>query len=270
MSSMPRALPQTGFPWIASFFGWLDRDIEKAVRPARVEPKTASRAPAPRARPVFDQSRACGIDVARLIEKAAKEAPELTSIEWDGDATAANDDRIAFVPGEDAACDWDPQRRRIRERYLGARFPGVIRCAADLHNSDAVIKSARLYFDDGRAGLALELLEMAIQDAPQEAATWLARLEILFLARDAAGFTACARDFQSLHRDHEAWAEVTRLGRALAPGEALFGAAAGARAHEHYGPWPDLPNWIRAPWDLTAEYIAADFHRAARGLAAAA
>jgi len=39
------------------------------------------------------------------------------------------------------------------------------------------------------------------------------------------------------------------------------GPANGRRDHEHYGPWPDLPNWIQANWDLTAEVIASDFHR---------
>jgi hypothetical protein len=53
-----------------------------------------------------------------------------------------------------------------------------------------------------------------------------------------------------------------RLGRAVAPDEPLFTAGAGARPHEHYGPWPNLPNWIQASWDLTAEVLAADFHRA--------
>ena len=33
------------------------------------------------------------------------------------------------------------------------------------------------------------------------------------------------------------------------------------RDHDHYGPWPDLPNWIQANWDLTAEVVAVDFHR---------
>jgi hypothetical protein len=88
------------------------------------------------------------------------------------------------------------------------------------------------------------------------------RLELLFLARDAAAFVACARDFRAVHREHAAWEEVLHLGRALVPGEMLFAAAGGPRGHAHYGPWPDLPNWIQAPWDLTAEILAVDFHRA--------
>jgi hypothetical protein len=51
-----------------------------------------------------------------------------------------------------------------------------------------------------------------------------------------------------------------RLGRALAPEETLFGGAQNDRG-DHYGPWPDTPNWILAPWDLTSEVLAAEFHR---------
>jgi hypothetical protein len=47
----------------------------------------------------------------------------------------------------------------------------------------------------------------------------------------------------------------------LCPKEQLFGCAMGPREHDHYGPWPDLPNWIQANWDLTAEVVASDFHR---------
>jgi hypothetical protein len=131
-----------------------------------------------------------------------------------------------------------------------------------------VIKAARLYFEEERNDEALELLELAIEECPRESALWLARLEILFLLRDAEGYVGTARDF---HREHpgaeEAWAEICRLGRALAPGEALFGSRKGPRDHEHYGPWPHTPNWIQAPWDLTPEIIAADFHRAVSQLA---
>ncbi len=58
------------------------------------------------------------------------------------------------------------------------------------------------------------------------------------------------------------WPEVARLGRAVAPSEMIFGAKQGDRAHEHYGPWPHLPNWLEASWDLTGDVLAVDFHRA--------
>jgi len=56
-----------------------------------------------------------------------------------------------------------------------------------------------------------------------------------------------------------AWCEITRLGRVLAPAEPLFGAKQGERTFERYGPWPQLPNWLNASWDLTSEVLAAVF-----------
>ena len=199
-----------------------------------------------------------GLDIERLLD-AAKTAPDLTPLEWDGDLTPAT------TAVECDARDLDPRRRRIRDRYVAARFPGIASKASDLADSAAVIKAARLHFEEDQTHLALELLELAAQEAPDDPAPWLARLEILFLMRDRDAFVAAARAFRAAHRASEEWPEVERLGRAIAPGEGLFGAVSGPRAHEHYGPWPHLPNWIQAPWDLTAEVVAADFHRAVRG-----
>ena len=198
-----------------------------------------------------------GLDVDRLLE-SVKSRPDLELLEWDGDHAPAADASETDVQAMDV------RRRRIRDRYIAARFPGVARKGADLADTASVIKAARLHFEEEQVGLALELLELAVQEAPHEAALWLARLEILFLARDREAFVAAARAFRAAHPADPEWPEIERLGRALAPGEALFGNVAGPRAHEHYGPWPHLPNWIQAPWDLTAEVVAADFHRALR------
>ena len=250
-----------GMPPIAALFG-KPREPKRAIaRPAaRIEPAIKPKAaPAP---------EFAGVDMNRLLD-AAKVAPKLALLEWDGDRSASY--RPPLIEGgaldTGAAADADPhsfepRRRKIRDRYISARFPGVARGSNELQDAAAVIKSARLLFEEEQAELALELLELAIEEAPNESGLWLARLEILFLMRDREGFVATARGFQETHPAHEAWAEIERLGRALAPGEALFGATAGPREHEHYGPWPHLPNWIQAPWDLTAEVVAADFHRA--------
>lgn len=230
-----------------------------------------------------------GIDMNKLLA-AVKVGPELATIEWDGDrARPAASAPITLEPLEltpagetpDEPAELaeesgpggfdvdrlDPRGRKIRERYISARFPGVARTLAELHSIDRVIKAARLYFEDEQPGLALELLEIAAQEMPHESPVWLARLEILFLGRDAEGFLAAARAFRLAHPQHDAWPEIERLGRALVPGEPLFGATSGPRDHDHYGPWPHTPNWIQAPWDLTPEIAAADFHRAAMKLA---
>ena len=223
----------------------------KRVDPApRVEPKIEPPAPA------ADERR---IDMDRILEATRKSAPiELSIIEWDGDAdtTPVIQEHVEDVPMlGDARC------RRIRDRYIGARFAGVARGACDLENPERVVKAARLYFEDGQSETALELLDIAIDTDSRAEPLWLAQLEILFLMRDSQRFAEAARAFRALHSTSQAWDEVARLGRALAPHDTLFASNAAKRDHDHYGPWPDLPNWIQANWDLTAEVVAADFHR---------
>ena len=257
MSSILRFSPAT-FLGIPAFGG--------ARKPEKVEPTLVPARGAGTYPKAVEESQpdANGVDTSRLLA-AVRVAPDLPLIEWDGDrsrlapmpvpSSAANDE------GEDPRL-LEPRRRKIRDRYISARFPGVARSGADLESSARVVKAARLYFEEDDIDTALELLQLAIEEAPHESPLRLAHLELLFLARDADGFVQAATSFASAHPGHEAWSEVARLGRAIAPDEALFGPTLGPRDHDHYGPWPHLPNWIQAPWDLTSEVVAVDFHRA--------
>jgi hypothetical protein len=236
------------------------RRAKRAYNRRRIEPVIG-----PAATPATTTAKRA-VDLDKLLAAARKAAPvELAIIEWDGDAHVAPPAPAPATPTAAAADDHpathDARCRRIRDRYIGARFPGVARSAADLENPGRVVKAARLFFEDGQSETALELLDVAIEQDSRAEALWLAQLEILFLTRNAARYVETARAFRAMHPASEAWAEVARLGRTLVPGEGIFGPASGPREHEHYGPWPDLPNWIQANWDLTAEVVAADFHR---------
>jgi hypothetical protein len=240
--------PIPGLAAIATFLGLKPASPGRWSMPARVEPTLAPESP-----------RSARIE--KLLA-AARTQPDLQMIEWPGETTAAAE---VAAPREDVRT-LDTRRRKMRDRYIAARFPGVAHCGADLADSATVIEAARYWFEDARPALAFELLALAIEEAPQDPAPALARIEFRFLLRDADGFVEAARAFRAAHPKHEAWDEVCRLGRAIAPQETLFGSPGAARAHEHYGPWPHLPNWIQAPWDLTAEVCAADFHRALANL----
>jgi hypothetical protein len=227
----------------------------------RTEPTFAPKAFAPV--PAAPDSR---VDVDKLLATTRKAPVDLSIIEWDGDsgivpAQAAPAGVTGDTAAEEMPAGYDARCRRIRDRYIGARFPGVARSSADLESPSRVVKAARLYFEDGQVDTALELLDIAIEQDSRAEALWLAQLEILFLGRNAPRFVETARAFRAMHPASEAWSEVARLGRALMPKEALFGPSSGPREHDHYGPWPDLPNWIQANWDLTAEVVASDFHR---------
>jgi hypothetical protein len=174
-----------------------------------------------------------------------------------------DDDGEAFVPTHFAG---NAVQRKIRDRYISLRFPGVAGSSADLVESERVIKAARLYFEEKKSDRALELLELAIEQSTGDESLRLAQLEIAFLERNVRLYVALAREFQSSHAASSQMDEVSRLGRALAPDEPIFGTAQPERAHAHYGPWPDTPNWIQAPWDLTAEILGSDHHRAMKAL----
>ena len=157
------------------------------------------------------------------------------------------------------------RQRKLRDRYIAVRFRGIARSGADLADEEQLIRVARLMFEDERGDDAIELLELAIEEFPDRQGPWLARLEILYLVRDAAGFSDAARAFaKRFGTDGETWNEICRLGCALVPGEPLFAGDVAVRDHEHYGPWPHTPNWIRSSWDLTADVAAADFHHTLR------
>src|SRR5947207_3876613 len=62
----------------------------------------------------------------------------------------------------------------LLSRYAAARFPGVLRGIADLGRIAHVIKSARIYLEDGSVRRAEELLDLACRLQPETEALWLA------------------------------------------------------------------------------------------------
>ena len=189
--------------------------------------------------------------------------PELFLLEWEP-AKDAEPEVIQAAGQVDQVPQGaqDALRGKLRDRYIAVRFPGVVRSSVDLKDVERIIKGVRLSFEEQKFDRADELLELAIGQPGSAKLLRLARLELAFLRRDAARFTDFARDFTNAHPDSAEWLEVARLGRALAPAEStLFGNAQGVRAQDSYGPWPDMPNWLHASWDLTPEILGADFHR---------
>jgi hypothetical protein len=147
---------------------------------------------------------------------------------------------------------------RIRDRYILARFPGVMRKSEDLADTKEVIKSARLYFEDGHAARGLELLQFASEMDAMSESLWLARLEMLFLQRNADGFKSTVTRMQEFHADSTHWPQIVELGRNLGITEIFFkilGLPMGP-ARER-GRLPEVPNWLQAPQDFAPEVAAA-------------
>jgi len=153
-------------------------------------------------------------------------------------------------------------QRKIRDRYIAARFPCTAQSSTDLENSERMIKAARLFFEEEQSDRAMELLSLAIEQCPTVESLRLAQLEIAFLTRDADTYRQLALEFRKIHPASKDWEQVARLGRSLSPQEDAFGRVTAGMSHAHYGPWPDTPNWIHASWDLTGEVLGNDFHKA--------
>ncbi|APV51438.1 hypothetical protein BWI17_18115 [Betaproteobacteria bacterium GR16-43] len=223
-------------------------------QPAQKLPKIGGTFPPKSSKPVATPAQSA--TTARFT--AAPLAPELEALVWDSPVPPSGPITLRREPekaGETAGPSLDPVATRIRQRYLAARFPGVLKSAEDLGNVPHIVKCARLLFEDGLAARAGELLDLAVEEHPEHEAAWLASLEIAFLDQDSDRYTRLAHAFRGTHPDSPDWPEITRLGRRIAQMHPLFAQDPSAPKDEDYclGPWPQMPNWIQANWDLTAE-----------------
>lgn len=160
------------------------------------------------------------------------------------------------APGAPAPRTFDYVAHRIRERYFRARFPEIEPPNATSPDPGPIIKSARLYFEDGDVARAVELLQQSSEILPREDRLLLAKLEIHFLSREAAPFAATAKIFE---QRFPASVEIPKIRRMAERLNAEARVAAGAAGpDERYGAWPEIANWIEAPWDLTSEVLAVE------------
>jgi len=193
--------------------------------------------------------------IAQLLAAAQRRRPQLTDLLWHEDEAVYDGLPVLrrAVPEAASARDpsnYDPVRRRIRDRYISVRFAGVARGAADLENPTRVIKAARLSYEEHEGEIALEMLRLAIGQNPAEPKLRLAEMDLAFRLGDAARFRDSARAFQADFPASPERPEVERLGRS-------FAASAFARDDG-----ADTPCWIEEPWDATPTLDAAEFHRA--------
>ena len=173
---------------------------------------------------------------------------------WPGAAAPPAGASTAPPPNQPRSLDFVAQR--IRERYFRARFPEIEPPSPANPDPTPIIKSARLYFEDGDVERAGELLQQSSEMLPREDRLLLAKLEIHFLTRDLPRFSATARVFEQRFPASPDLPKVRRFGERLQV-EARV-AAGTASADERYGAWPEIANWIEAPWDLTSEVLAVE------------
>ena len=168
----------------------------------------------------------------------------------------------------------------LRRRYLEERFPEVQNGTIVVEDPVSVVKGARLFYEDGALPRAVELLQFAIEDNPQEVRPWLALFEIFRLERLTGQFAELAQRFREHHGKGPYWPKVQFFGREIDPGNPLYREEPALNTLETIGPReakrlaaglatvgpsatfdPIAENWLNAPMDFENEVLANELRR---------
>lgn len=198
------------------------------------------------------------LDEAEALMRGGRIEPALAQEGLDRVAAESDAALTTRVGGTDPA--------QLRRRYLEERFPEIAVGTIDLDDPDSVVKSARLFYEDGALSRAVELLQFAVEESPESVKPWLALFELFRLERLPGEFGALAERFRERHGGSPQWPKVQFIGRELDPQNPLYHDA--PQAHlETIGPVqaaravpasfdPMAENWLNAPMDFTSDALA--------------
>jgi phage tail protein X len=198
------------------------------------------------------------IDVDEPQAVVVAQSPAAQRREMQSDASLATE-----VRGADPAA--------LRRRYIEERFPEIANRTIVLADPDSVVKSARLFFEDGAISRAVELLQFATEEKPAEPKPWLALFEIFRLERLSGQFADLAQRFKEHHGRGENWRKVQYFGREIDPGNALYRDLAVGIETIKFEVGKPLPttsfdpvaeNWLNAPMDFENEVLVVELRRA--------
>lgn len=169
---------------------------------------------------------------------------------------------------------------QLRRRYIEERFPEVANRTISLEQPDSVVKGARLFYEDGAVTRAVELLQFAIEENPDEVRLWLALFEIHRLEGNTEAFAALARRFRERHEKSGYWLKVQYIGREIDSANPLYRDESFSKL-ETIGPStarrlaaatydPIAENWLNAPMDFQNQVLASELRRALMTYAAVA
>jgi hypothetical protein len=149
----------------------------------------------------------------------------------------------------------NPAHQRTRDAYIAARFPGVAKSSSEFSRVRAVIKAAQVYFDDGNARRAEELLDLASELIPASEALPLARLELALRQSDSESYRRTAIRFRKDHPRSARWKEIVAFARTMYLTEAPFTPDPGdGDSDRRYL----RPNWLQDSFELAPEFNPAD------------
>ncbi|MBL8519916.1 MAG: hypothetical protein JNK75_04525 [Betaproteobacteria bacterium] len=201
------------------------------------------------------------MEATMRMDAAPMPAPMQSSADADDDSPARFDLDPTPAASLDLALDDRPDEDRVRRlQYMYERFPELMSRTVSIDDADSVINAARLYYEEGHADRACELLTFGIEERPQEVRFWLAQFEIFRLESRADEFSVLATKFHVLFNYAPSWPKVRHIGHELDPSNPLFAAGRDVLATDaHFD--PVVENWLNAPMDFTADALMSDLRR---------
>jgi hypothetical protein len=118
---------------------------------------------------------------------------------------------------------------------------------------------------------AVELLQFATEENPDEQKPWLALFEIFRLERLKGQFADLAQRYRDKHGHEDNWRKVQYFGREIDPGNALYrDLSVGIETIRFEAGKPPAPvafdpaaeNWLAAPMDFENEILQVELRRA--------
>ena len=112
--------------------------------------------------------------------------------------------------------------RRLRERYIAARFVQFPQPTHALNNTSSVMRWARQLLDDDHPRLAAELVQLALEENRSQRALWLCLIELAFLSNDPAMFGELSDAFRRRFPTADALPVIDTMGNKLLPHDPRF------------------------------------------------
>jgi hypothetical protein len=143
--------------------------------------------------------------------------------------------------------------RRLRDRYVSSRFPQFGEPRESLRHTSNILRWARQLIEDEQPRLAHELLQLAIEEDPNQRSIWLALIELTFLDGNVAVFDELADAFETRFYRDEAIPAIRAMGHDLSPHDSRYADVQGGI---------DLPNWSVVEIPNRDEVLQRRFHTA--------
>ncbi|MEP7157057.1 MAG: hypothetical protein ABI905_14860 [Betaproteobacteria bacterium] len=119
----------------------------------------------------------------------------------------------------------DANARRLRERYIAARFLQFPQPAQALKNTANVMRWARQLMDDDQSRQAAELLQLALEEDLTQQSLWLFLIELAWLGNDPGTFIELSENFRARFPRAETLVTIDSMGKKLLPGDPRYAEA---------------------------------------------